>query len=90
MLPLSEYYIPLKAVANPVLTVVPPYPAFPPEMVYPRIERTDHPAVVLNQRGKSRTVYFPGDIDRAYWRCQNPDLSQLLVNSIRWMMANAV
>jgi hypothetical protein len=86
LLPFAEYSFPLSPVRDPVLTVVPPYPAFPPEMVYPRIERTDHPAVVVNQRGKSRTVYFPGDIDRAYWRSQNPDLSQLLVNSIRWMI----
>jgi hypothetical protein len=86
LLPFAEYYIPLKAAGDPVLTVLPPFPAYPPEMVYPRIAQTDQPAVVLREQGVSRSVYFPGDIDRAYWRSQNPDLSRLLVNSIRWMM----
>jgi len=86
VLPLSEYYIPLKAVANPVLTVVPPYPAFPPEMVYPRTTHTDQPAIVLSENGKSRRAYIPGDMDRSYWRSQDGDLSRLLVNTIRWML----
>jgi hypothetical protein len=86
LLPFAEYYVPITPVHDPVLTVLPPFPAFPPEMVYPRVERTDHPAVVLREQRSSRTIYFPGDIDRAYWRSQNPDLSRLLVNSIRWLM----
>jgi hypothetical protein len=86
VLPLSEYYIPLKAVANPVLTVIPPYPAFPPEMVYPRTTHTDQPAIVLSENGKSRRAYIPGDMDRSYWRSQDGDLSRLLVNTIRWIL----
>jgi hypothetical protein len=89
LLPFAEYYVPLAPVQDAVLTVLPPFPAFPPEMVYPRVEHTDQPAIVLRQQGSSRTVYFPGDIDRAYWRSQNPDLSRLLVNSIRWMIQEA-
>jgi hypothetical protein len=89
LLPFAEYYVPLKPLQDAILTVLPPFPAFPPEMVYPRVERTDQPAVVLREQGASRMVYFPGDIDRAYWRSQNPDLSRLLVNSIRWMMKDA-
>jgi hypothetical protein len=89
LLPFGEYYLPLKPIRDPILTVVPPFPAFPPEMVYPRVDRTDQPAVVLRQHGTSRMVYFPGDIDRVYWRSQNPDLSRLLGNCIRWMMKEA-
>jgi hypothetical protein len=86
LLPLAEYYIPLKAVANPVLTVLPPYPAFPPEMVYPRVSHTEQPAIVLSENGTSRRAYIPGDTDRAYWRSQDGDLSRLLGNVIRWLV----
>jgi hypothetical protein len=86
LLPFAEYYLPLQPVANPVLTVLPPYPAFPPEMVYPTTTHTDQPAIVLGERNGGRTVLIPGDMDRAYWRSQNPDLSQLLVNALRWML----
>jgi hypothetical protein len=89
LLPLSEYYVPLKAVANPVATVLPPFPGFPPELVYPIEAKTDEPAVVLAERGKSRLVYLAGDIDRSYWHSQNPDLSRLLINAIRWMVPEA-
>lgn len=85
LLPFAEHYIPLRAVSNPVLTVLPPFPAFPPEMVYPRITHTDQPAVVLAERNASRLVFLPGDIDSSYWRSQDPDLSRLLINAIRWM-----
>src|ERR1700733_3015716 len=33
-----------------------------------------------------RTVLVPGDTDRACWRSQNPDPSQLLVNALHWML----
>ncbi|HLJ15506.1 MAG TPA: alpha-amylase family protein [Bryobacteraceae bacterium] len=89
LLPFAEYYLPLQAVPNAVLTVLPPFPAFPPEMVYPTVTHTDQPAVVLAERSSSRLVYLPGDIGRAYWRSQNPDLSRLLCNAIRWMLRDA-
>ena len=89
LLPLSEYYIPLQAIPDPVLTVLPPFPGFPPELVYPPAAQTDQPAVVLAERGKSRLVYLAGDIDRSYWHSQNPDLSRLLINAIRWMCPEA-
>jgi hypothetical protein len=71
------------------LTVVPYFPAFPPEMVFPRTPRTDEPAAVLRQVGRSRIVYFPGDVDRTFWRSGNTDLSQLLVNAVRWGLGDA-
>jgi hypothetical protein len=69
-----------------VLTVVPPYTAYPPELSYPPVAKTDEPAVVVRERGPSRLIYFPGDIDRTAWRSGNTDLSQLLQNSVRWLV----
>lgn len=86
LLPFAEHYRPLRAISDPVLTVLPPYPAFPPEMVYPRTAHTNQPAVVLVENAGSRRVYWPGDIDRSYWRSQNTDLERLLVNSLRWLV----
>lgn len=73
-----------------VLSVVPAYPSFPPEMVYPRISNTLEPAAVFRQQGASRTAYFPGDIDRTAWISGNPDLTRLICNSVRWLLADAL
>jgi hypothetical protein len=54
-------------------------------MVYPRTPRTDEPAAVFHQQGDSRVAYFPGDVDRTFWRSGNPDLSRLLQNTVRWL-----
>ena len=87
LLPGAENRVPIRGIGNaaPVMTVVPYYPAFPPEMVYPRTARTNEPAVVIGQKGASRIIYFPGDIDRTSWRSGNTDLSQLIQNAVRWV-----
>ncbi len=85
-LPGAEYRVPLKPTANPVLTVVPGYPAYPPELSYPPQPHTDEPAVVITERGKSRLIYFPGDVERTMWKSGETDLSTLLQNSIRWLL----
>lgn len=81
----AEYRVPLKPVDNPVLTVVPGFVAYPPELAYPEPSQTNEPAVVVRQKGKSRLIYFPGDIERTMWRSGHTDLSRLLQNSIRWI-----
>ena len=87
-IPGAEYRVPVKAVDHtPVLTVVPAYTGYPPEMAYARpAARTDEPAVVIRERGASRLIYFPGDIERSAWRSGNTDVSQLLQNSVRWLL----
>ena len=86
LLPGPENRVPVKADSSPlVLSVVPAYPAFPPEMVYPRTPRTTEPAAVFREVGKSRVAYFAGDVDRTCWRSGNVDLGQLLQNAIRWV-----
>jgi hypothetical protein len=59
-------------------------------MVYPGSPVPDEPAIVLRERGASRLVYIPGDIDRSFWRSGNPDLSRLLKNSMSWLMRDRV
>ena len=67
------------------MTVVPGSVAYPPELSYPDPSHTREPAVVLREKGKSRLIYFPGDVDRTLWHSGHTDLSRLLRNSIRWV-----
>jgi hypothetical protein len=85
-LPGAEFRVPVRPVEDPVLTVVPGYVAYPPELSYPPTPRTDEPAVVIRERGQSRLVYFPGDIERTMWHSGHTDLSRLIQNSIRWVL----
>jgi len=75
--------------ASLVLSLVPEYPSFPPEMVYPRTPHTDQPAALIRELGASRVAYFPGDIDRTLWLSGSADLSQFLQNAIRWVLGEA-
>jgi hypothetical protein len=84
-LPGSEYRQPVAVVENPILTVVPGFVAYPPELSYPPTPQTTEPAVVLQERGRSRTAYFPGNIEHSLWVAGNTDLSRLLQNTIRWI-----
>ncbi|MGO8787802.1 MAG: beta-galactosidase trimerization domain-containing protein [Terriglobia bacterium] len=81
----AEFRVPIAPVEDPILTVVPGSVAYPPELSYPDPSHTTEPAVVLREKGKSRLVYFPGDIDRTLWHSGHTDLSRLLRNSIRWV-----
>jgi hypothetical protein len=83
--PGAEYRLPVAAVENPVLTVVPGFVAYPPELSYPPTRQTTEPAVALRERGRSRTAYFPGNIEHSFWIGGNTDLSHLLQNTIRWV-----
>jgi hypothetical protein len=74
---------------GPILTVVPGFVAYPPELSYPLQARTAEPAIVVRQTGKSRLVYFPGDIERTMWRSGHTDLARLLQNAIRWVAGAA-
>ena len=81
----AENRMPLKPVQNPLLTVVPGFVRYPPELAYPPVPRTDVPAVVLREMGPGRTIYFAGDIERTYWLTGHGDLLQLLHNAINWI-----
>jgi Hypothetical glycosyl hydrolase 6/Beta-galactosidase trimerisation domain len=78
--------VPLAPVSNPVMTMIKPYPVYPPEAVYMREQATNSPSVVVQERGKSRLAYLSGDVDASYWRLDNPDLGRQLLNTIQWIM----
>jgi Hypothetical glycosyl hydrolase 6/Beta-galactosidase trimerisation domain len=84
-LPGAQNRLPLKPVQQPVLTVVPGFVQYPPELAYPSPSHTDEPAVVLRETGSSRIAWFPGDIERTYWLTGHGDLLRLLHNTIHWI-----
>jgi hypothetical protein len=84
-LPGAQNRQPVKPVADPVLTVVPGFVQYPPELAYPDPSHTTEPAVVLREIGSSRVAYFPGDIERTYWLTGHGDLLRLMHNTIRWL-----
>jgi len=84
-IPGAENRVPLKPMENPVLTVVPGFVRYPPELAYPPVPHTEEPAVVLRETGSSRMAYFAGDIERSYWLTGHGDLLRLLDNTIRWI-----
>jgi hypothetical protein len=85
-LPGAEHRLPVAPTNGAILTVVPSFVAYPPELAYPLQPHTDEPALVLHEKGKSRLAYFPGDIEQTMWRSGHTDLSHLLQNSIRWVL----
>jgi putative glycosyl hydrolase-like family 6 (GHL6) protein len=84
-LPGAQNRVPLKPVRDAVLTVVPGFVRYPPELAYPPDSQTNEPAVVLREMGSSRIAYFPGDIERTYWLTGHGDLLRLMHNTIRWI-----
>ena len=84
-IPGAQNRIPLKPVNDPLMTVVPGFVRYPPELAYPPVPHTTEPAIVLREMGVSRTAYFPGDIERSYWLTGHGDLLRLMHNTIRWL-----
>lgn len=84
-IPGAENRLPVAPVPDPVLSVVPGFVAYPPELSYPVQPKTDEPAVVIREKGKSRLVYFPGDVERTMWKSGHTDLGRLLRNAIAWV-----
>jgi len=93
-LPGGEFFVPVESSGKHVLNIVPPYPNGIPEMVYPyprkemdnSKQQTDNPALIIKEKGNSRLIYFPTDIDKNVWTRGSVDQSKLLQRSIRWMM----
>jgi hypothetical protein len=66
-----------------LLTFVPSFPVYPPELSYMKEPSTEIPGLILNEN-KGRVAYFPADIDRCFARDFLPDFANLLANAVRW------
>jgi hypothetical protein len=66
------------------LQIVPTYPDLPMEDVFPRPMKERNPGVFIRESGRSRVVYFPGDIDRTFWEVLDVDHAKLLRNAVLW------
>jgi hypothetical protein len=86
-LPGGGWRVPVKirSAGDTVLSAVPAYTAYPPEMSYDPVRQTDGPALIAREVGASRLVYFSGDIERSAWRTGHTDLSRLLRNTVAWL-----
>ncbi|HLY40227.1 MAG TPA: alpha-amylase family protein [Terracidiphilus sp.] len=84
-LPGAENRVPLKPVADPLLTVVPGFVRYPPELAYPPVAHTSEPALVLREAGGGRAAWFSGDVERTYWLTGHGDLLRLIHNTLRWL-----
>ncbi len=75
-----------KGVNDSIITLLPPYPTYPPETAFNRISDSGTPLALLSEgsEGQGRRVYWPGGIDSLVWSMNSPDNCQLLLNSIRW------
>jgi len=85
-IPGGAYRLPVRATGQMILSVVPAHTAYPPELSYAPVDRTDEPAVVIRENGTSRLIYFPADLERSAWRSGHTDLSRLIQNSVAWLI----
>ena len=91
LLPGAEFVVPVRTPDQPppLLTVVPAYSGYPPEMAYAAPAPAERqPALVLRETGSSRRAYFAGDVERCAWRSGNADIARLLQNTIAWVAHN--
>lgn len=82
----AEWRVAVRAETAPVLTVVPPYPAYPTEAVFTETPRTEEAALALREEGGARCAYFAGDVGRTYWRSFHPDPLRLMLNTVGWAL----
>lgn len=73
------------------LTMIPPFPIYPPETAWMRTTTSDVPALILNERaGQGRVAYLAADLDRTFGRSRLPDHARLLANIVRWSANDAI
>ena len=72
------------------LTLVPPFPIYPPETAWMRQPSSSVPALILNESAGGRVAYLAADLDRTFARSRLPDHARLLANIVRWAASDRV
>ena len=85
-LPGAEYRVPIAPIDNPVLTVVPGFVAYPPELAYPPTPNTNIPPSCFAKKARARLAYISGDVERSMWVSGHTDLSRFLQNIVKWLV----
>lgn len=68
-----------------LLTLVPDFPAYPPEFSWMRTPRTDIAGLVVRElESGARRAWLAADVDRRFEHDNLPDHGDLLANLIRW------
>jgi hypothetical protein len=85
ILPNTRYLLPVsgEADARHPIWLIPPYPVYPPETSWRRVEKQDVPLAYVREAGKGRVIYFPGDLAATYGTTHLPDHGQLLRTAVR-------
>ena len=73
-----------------LMTYVPPFPRIPIDVVYPSIERTTLPGLMVGTFGQGRVAYMPADFDRRYGIDPITDHRAILENLFAWATGPAV
>lgn len=89
LIPGGAWRLPIRSVADTVLSAVPAYVSYPPELSYDPVQKPDGPALTVAERGRSRLVYASGDIERTFWRNGHTDIGRVLRNTIGWLTRGA-
>ncbi len=91
ILPFGGTLLPLRVDSGTIvpLTYIPPFPIYPPETAWMRLEKTEIPGLILQTTSAgSKVAYLPSDIDRRYAQDNLPDHGNLLANILRWLVGD--
>ena len=73
------------------LTLVPPFPIYPPETAWMREPDSGVPALILNEHyAGGRVAYLPASLDHAFAKNNLPDHGALLANIVRWVAQDRI
>ncbi|WP_427175274.1 alpha-amylase family protein [Arthrobacter sp. 92] len=71
-----------------LLSLIPPYIYYPPEMSHSRTGDSGLPLLLVTEGtgSEGRRVYWPGDVDALVYKANSPDHLRMLGNAVRWAL----